>query len=153
MRIWVDADACPGPIKEIIFKAANQRRIETTLVANHFVRVPKSPFIRSIQVASGFDMADARIVDGVAPGDLVVTGDIPLASLVIEARAVALNPRGKLYTRENIQEHLSRRNFMEELRSTGVQTGGPSGLDKTHLQAFANQLDKYLTQYARTHGG
>jgi uncharacterized protein YaiI (UPF0178 family) len=148
MHIWVDADACPGPIKEILFRAADRRGIHLTLVANHFLRVPKSPFIRSLTVESGFDVADGRIASSVQPGDLVITGDIPLASQVVEAGCAALNPRGTFYTAENIRQHLARRNFMEELRSTGTVTGGPSALDRTHLQTFANALDRYLTRQA-----
>ncbi len=127
MQIWVDADACPGVIKEIIFRAAERRQIQTTLVANQMLRTPPSRFIRAVQVPSGFDVADRHIVDQVVAGDLVVTADIPLASLVIERGAHALNPRGELYTTATIRERLSMRNFMEELRSAGVETGGPAG--------------------------
>jgi len=149
IRIWVDADACPGPIKEILFRAAERRRVQLTLVANHYMRAPRSPWIRVLQVESGFDVADSRIVAGLRPGDLVVTGDIPLAARVVEAEAVALNPRGAFYTRENINDHLSRRNLMDELRATGAISGGPSSLAGTHLQAFANALDRYLTKALR----
>ena len=147
MRIWVDADACPVAIKEILFRAAARRRVPVTLVANQFMRVPKSPYIRALQVESGFDVADTRIVDSVASDDLVVTADIPLADRVVERGAVALNPRGMLYTRENIREHLARRNFMDELRSAGTVTGGPATLDRSDLNAFANALDRYLTRH------
>jgi hypothetical protein len=148
MRIWIDADACPGPIKEILFRAAERMRVESILVANHCLKIPRSPFIKAVQVQAGFNVADARIVDSLAPGDLVITADIPLAAEVVAAAATALNPRGTLYTEETIHEHLSRRNFMDELRSTGAITGGPSTLSKLHLQAFANQLDRYLTRHA-----
>lgn len=148
MQIWVDADACPGPIKDILFRAAERRRIPLTLVANHFVRVPKSPFIRSLTVETGFDVADGRIAASVQAGDLVITGDIPLASRVVDAGGVALNPRGTFYTRDNIRDHLARRNLMEELRSIGTVTGGPSALSRVHLQEFANALDRYLTRQA-----
>ena len=148
MRIWIDADACPGPIKEILFRAAERMRVESILVANHCLKIPRSAFIKAVQVQAGFNVADARIVDSLAPGDLVITADIPLAAEVVAAAATALNPRGTLYTEETIHEHLSRRNFMDELRSTGAITGGPSTLSKLHLQAFANQLDRYLTRHA-----
>ena len=148
MHVWVDADACPGPIKEILFRAAERLGVETILVANHWMSVPKSKYVRLMQVEAGFDVADDRIADSAAPGDLVITGDIPLAARVIERKAVALNPRGTLYDKENIREHLSRRNFMEELRSTGTLTGGPSPLGKIHIQTFANALDRYLARNA-----
>jgi uncharacterized protein YaiI (UPF0178 family) len=126
MHIWVDADACPNPIKEILFRAAERTRVPLILVANQPVRVPPSRYIRSIQVPAGFDVADSRIAQEAAVGDLVVTADIPLAALVIEKGAHALNPRGELYTADNIRERLAMRNFMDELRSSGVVTGGPS---------------------------
>ena len=146
MEIWVDADACPGVIKEIIFRAAERRQIRTTLVANQMLRTPPSKFIRAVQVPSGFDVADAHIVDQVAAGDLVVTADIPLAALVIERGALALNPRGELYTTATIRERLTMRNFMEELRSAGVETGGPASFSQSDRQAFANQLDRFLAR-------
>ncbi|PKO34303.1 MAG: YaiI/YqxD family protein [Betaproteobacteria bacterium HGW-Betaproteobacteria-7] len=146
MHIWVDADACPGVIKEIIFRAAERKQIHTTLVANQMLRTPPSRFIRAIQVAHGFDVADAHIVDQVATGDLVVTADIPLAALVIERGADALNPRGELYSSATIRERLTMRNFMEELRSAGVETGGPSTFSQADRQAFANQLDRLLAK-------
>ena len=148
MRIWIDADACPGPVKEILFRAADRMRVESVLVANHCLKVPRSPFIKTVQVKPGFNVADARIIDDVEPGDLVITADIPLAAEVVAASATALNPRGTLYTEESIQEHLARRNFMDEMRSAGAITGGPPALSKVHLQAFANQLDRYLTRHA-----
>ncbi|MBL8404279.1 MAG: YaiI/YqxD family protein [Dechloromonas sp.] len=146
MQIWVDADACPGVIKEIIYCAAERRQIQTTLVANQMLRTPPSKFIRAIQVPSGFDVADQHIVNQVAAGDLVVTADIPLASLVIGRGAHALNPRGELYTTATIQERLSMRNFMEELRSAGIETGGPSSFSQADRQAFGNQLDRFLAR-------
>ena len=148
MRIWIDADACPGPVKDILFRAAERRQVESILVANHCLKIPRSPFIKAVQVKAGFNVADARIIDSLAPGDLVITADIPLAAEAVAASATALNPRGTLYTPETIQEHLARRDFMDELRSTGAITGGPSPLSKVHLQAFANQLDRYLTRHA-----
>lgn len=146
MQIWVDADACPGVIKEIIYRAAERRQIQTTLVANQMLRTPPSKFIRAIQVPSGFDVADQHIVNQVVAGDLVVTADIPLASLVIGRGAHALNPRGELYTTATIQERLSMRNFMEELRSAGIETGGPSSFSQADRQAFGNQLDRFLAR-------
>jgi uncharacterized protein YaiI (UPF0178 family) len=145
-RIWVDADACPVAIKEILFRAAQRAQISVTLVANHALRVPPSPFIRSIQVTAGFDVADNEIVGQVAAGDLVVTQDIPLAAAVIDKGALAIHPRGELYTPETIKQRLTMRNFMEELRSSGVDTGGPSALHPRDKQAFANQLDRWLAQ-------
>ena len=147
MQIWVDADACPGVIKEIIFRAAERRQIQTTLVANQMLRTPPSRFIRAIQVPSGFDVADAHIVEQLAAGDLVITADIPLASLVIERGAYALNPRGELYTTANIQEILTMRNFMDELRGAGVETGGPAAFSLADRQSFANQLDRFLAKH------
>lgn len=144
-QIWVDADACPGAIKEILFRAAARRQVELTLVANHAMRVPKADNIRLLIVEQGFDVADNFIAARVAPGDLVITADIPLAAEIVENQAVGLNPRGTLYTAENIREHLARRNFMEELRSNGQVSGGPAALGKTDLQSFANALDRYLT--------
>ena len=146
MQIWVDADACPAVIKEIIFRAAERRQIETTLVANQMLRTPPSKYIRAIQVPHGFDVADAHIIGEVATGDLVVTADIPLASAVIERGAHALNPRGELYTTASIRERLSMRNFMEELRSAGIDTGGPNAFSQADRQAFANQLDRFLAK-------
>jgi uncharacterized protein len=145
-RIWVDADACPVAIKEILFRAAQRAQIAVTLVANHALRVPPSPYIRSIQVPGGFDVADNEIVRLVNAGDLVVTQDIPLAAAVIDKGALAIHPRGELYTPDTIRQRLSMRNFMEELRGAGVDTGGPSALHPRDKQAFANQLDRWLAQ-------
>ena len=153
MRLWIDADACPGPIKAIIIRAATRRRIETTLVANQMLQVPRSAHITAVQVEAGFDVADNYIAARVEHGDLVITADIPLAAQVIEGGAAALNPRGTLYTRDNIQDALSTRNLMEELRSTGQVSGGPAALAKADIQAFANRLDAYLTRNARPPSG
>jgi uncharacterized protein YaiI (UPF0178 family) len=146
MQIWVDADACPNVIKDILFRAATRAHVSLTLVANQLLRTPPSPYIKALQVPSGFDVADSKIVQQLQPGDLVVTADIPLAALVIEKGGHALNPRGEFYTTENIQERLSMRNFMDELRNTGVNTGGPAVLSLSDRQAFANQLDRFLTK-------
>ena len=149
-RIWVDADACPVAIKEILFRAAQRIQVHVTLVANHALRTPPSPYIRSIQVPGGFDVADNEIAAQVAPGDLVVTQDIPLAAAVIEKGALAIHPRGELYTTDTIKQRLSMRNFMEELRGAGVDTGGPAALHPRDKQAFANQLDRWLAQRVPT---
>jgi uncharacterized protein YaiI (UPF0178 family) len=147
MQIWVDADACPVVIKEILFRAADRKQIVITLVANQLIRVPGSKFIRSVQVPAGFDVADAEIVRLLAPGDLVVTADIPLAALVLAKGGYALNPRGEFYTPDNIAQQLSMRAFMEELRSGGVDTGGPAPFGQADRQQFANQLDKHLQRH------
>ena len=150
MQIWVDADACPVVIKDILFRAAVRTQTAVTLVANAPLRTPSSPYIKSMQVPSGFDVADNRIVELVATADLVITADIPLAAAVIEKGGYALNPRGMLYTVENIRETLSLRNFMADLRSSGVETGGPSTYTPSDRQAFANQLDRLLAQQKQT---
>ncbi|EXJ17077.1 YaiI/YqxD family protein [Imhoffiella purpurea] len=149
MRIWVDADACPKAIKEILFRAAERVGVRLTLVANQPMSVPPSRLIDSIRVGAGFDVADNEIVRRLEPGDLVVTADIPLAAEVIAKDGLALNPRGQMYTKENIRERLNMRDFMETLRSTGVQTGGPAALDARDRQAFANALDTLLSRAAR----
>jgi hypothetical protein len=146
MQIWIDADACPVVVKEIIFRAAERLEIHTILVANRMLRMPPSRFIRAIQVPSGFDVADAHIVDQLAAGDLVITADIPLASQVLERQAHALNPRGEMYTAANIAERLSMRNFLEDLRSSGVQTGGPNAFSQADRQAFGGALDRFLAR-------
>lgn len=145
--IWVDADACPLVIKEILFKAAMRTKMSLTLVANHAMRVPQSPHIHFRQVEAGFDVADNWIVQKCHAGDLVITADIPLASEVIAKQALALNPRGELYTTSNIQQRLNMRDFMETLRSSGIQTGGPDALNQRDRQAFANQLDRWLASH------
>ncbi len=146
MKIWVDADACPVVIKEILFKAAARTKILTTLVANRYVQTPPSPYIKMLQVASGFDVADNEIVKRVMEGDLVITGDIPLAAEVIEKGGHALNPRGELYTLDSIKQRLNMRDFMDTMRASGVHTGGQAPLSQSDRQAFANHLDKLLTQ-------
>jgi hypothetical protein len=146
MQIWVDADACPVVIKEILFRAAQRAQIMTTLVANKLLRVPPSPFIRATQVPHGFDVADNKIAQEVQPGDLVITADIPLAAQVIERGGFALNPRGEFYSRDNVREHLAMRNLMEELRGSGVETSGPASFNQGDRQAFAAQLDKFLAK-------
>ncbi len=144
-QIWVDADACPKVIKEILFRAAERVGVPVTLVANQPLQVPGSRYIRSIQVAAGFDVADNHIVRQAQAGDLVITADIPLAAEVIAKGCLALNPRGDLYTEDNIRQRLSMRDFMDTLRSSGVDTGGPAALSQADRQAFANQLDRMLT--------
>lgn len=146
MRIWVDADACPNVIKEILFRAAQRAQIMLTLIANQTLRTPPSPYIKSLQVPNGFDVADNAIVEQAREGDLIITADIPLAAKVIEKGAHALSPRGELYTKENVAERLTLRHFMEDLRNSGVQTGGPPVLSQRDRQAFANVLDRLLNQ-------
>ena len=146
MQIWVDADACPGAIKEILYRAADRARVLVTLVANQSLRIPASPYIRFTQVPAGLDVADRRIVELLDAGDLVVTADIPLAAAAIDKGAHALNPRGERYTKDNIRERLSVRNFMDELRGSGVVTGGPAVLNQRDRQAFANALDSFLAK-------
>jgi len=148
MHIWVDADACPVVIKEILFRAAQRTGVAMTLVANQPVRVPPSPHIKMLQVASGFDVADNEIVRRVAAGDLVITSDIPLAADVIEKSAHALSPRGELYTLDNIKTRLNMRDFMDTLRASGIHTGGPPTLNQSDRQTFANHLDRFLTRHA-----
>lgn len=147
MQIWVDADACPKAIKEILFRAAERVAIPMTLVANRSLLIPPSKFVKSVRVATGFDVADNHIVQHLQPGDLVITADIPLAAEVIDKGGHALNPRGTLYTRDNIKERLAMRDLMEELRDGGMVTGGPNALSHRDRQAFANQLDRFLTQH------
>jgi uncharacterized protein YaiI (UPF0178 family) len=143
-KIWVDADACPNVIKEIIFRAANRTQTFVTLVANQYISTPPSKFIKSIQVQQGFDVADDEIVNRLKAGDLVVTADIPLASDSIAKGAIALNPRGELYTSDNIKARLQMRDFMETLRNSGIDTGGPAALNHKDRERFANNLDKLL---------
>lgn len=152
MRIWVDADACPVVIKEILYRAAERARVPLTLVANRLLSVPRSPFIAALQVSRGFDVADHEIAARLAPGDLVVTGDVPLAADVIARGGQALNPRGERYTADNIEERLSTRDFLEKLRETGVQTGGPAPIGPADRQRFANQLDAILSRRPRAPG-
>ena len=147
MEIWVDADACPAVIKDILYRVAERTQIQVTLVANQLLRVPGSKFIRSVQVPSGADVADAEIVARMDAGDLVVTGDIPLAAQVLEKGGYALNPRGDFYTKDTIAQQLTMRAFMEELRSGGVDTGGPAAFSQSDRQQFANALDRHLARH------
>lgn len=146
MQIWVDADACPAPIKDILYRVANRRELQVTLIANRMLRVPPSPWIRCVQVPAGFDVADARIAEQARAGDLVITADVPLAGKVIAKGAFALDPRGIMLDDANIQERLTLRNFMDELRASGVETGGPSVFSAADRQRFANALDAFLTR-------
>jgi uncharacterized protein YaiI (UPF0178 family) len=150
MHIWVDADACPAVIKEILFRAAERAQVPLTLVANQPLRTPRSPLIRTLQVPRGFDVADNEIAKRLAPGDLVISADIPLAADVIARGGHALNPRGELYTPDNVRDRLSMRDLSEQLRETGVQTSGPPPLDHGDRQRFANQLDRFLARLAKT---
>jgi len=149
MHIWVDADACPKVIKEMLFRLAERTGVELTLVANQRLTVPRRANIHSLQVAAGLDGADKEIIKRMAVGDVVITADIPLAAEAIAKKGVALNPRGELYTAENIRSILSLRDFMEGLRASGVETGGPASLSQSDRQAFANQLDRLLTKRLR----
>ena len=152
MRIWVDADACPVVIKEILYRAAERTQILLTLVANQMLRVPPSPWIKALQVPGGFDVADQRIALEVNAGDLVITADIPLAAQVIAKGATVVDPRGELLTDANISERLTMRNFMDGLRSSGVETGGPAALSNSDRQAFANQVDRLLAKRRQPSG-
>lgn len=146
MRIWIDGDACPKAIKDILFRAAERTGITTYLVANQFLPTPHSLFIKLLQVRSGFDVADNEIIRNLAAGDLVITGDIPLASEVIDKGGQALNPRGELYDKDNIGARLNMRDFMDTLRASGINTGGPSAFSPREIQAFANRLDTILSR-------
>jgi uncharacterized protein YaiI (UPF0178 family) len=146
VQIWVDADACPQAIKDILYRAAERSQVMTTLVANTPLRTPPSPFIRSLRVAKGFDVADSRIVQELQPGDLVVTADIPLAAEVIARGAHALDPRGELYSEDNVRERLAFRNLMQDLRSQGALISGPAPLGSSDRQRFANHLDRLLAR-------
>ncbi|TNF33204.1 MAG: YaiI/YqxD family protein [Gammaproteobacteria bacterium] len=147
MQIWVDADACPNVIKDILYRAANRTGVMLTLVANQALNPPRSKFIKTLQVAAGFDIADNEIVKRLVAGDLVITADIPLAAEAIEKNAHALNPRGEFYTRENIRSRLNIRDFMDTLRASGINTGGPPPLGQAERQAFANNLDRFLAKH------
>jgi uncharacterized protein YaiI (UPF0178 family) len=144
MQIWVDADACPLVIKEILYRAAQRAEIATTLVSNMALRTPPSPFIKTVRVAKGFDGADQRILQEMQPGDLVITADLPLAAEVVARGGQALDPRGELYSEDNVQERLAMRNLMQALRSGGEILGGPAPLRASDRQLFANQLDRFL---------
>ncbi|SFN09122.1 hypothetical protein SAMN05216516_102321 [Izhakiella capsodis] len=146
MFIWVDADACPKVIKEVLYRAADREQVVVTFVANQPLTVPASRFLRTLRVASGFDVADNEIVRRVASGDLVITADIPLAAEVIEKGAVALNPRGERYSEATIRERLTMRDFMDTLRASGIQTGGPASLSQRDRQLFASGLGDWLRQ-------
>ena len=146
MKIWVDADACPVVIKEILFRAAQRAELHVCLVANQFIKVPPSPFIKSLQVPAGFDVADDEIVIRATAGDLVITADIPLANEVIDKGCTALSPRGELFTKENIKARLTMRDFMETLRSSGIQSGGPPPLNQGDRMKFANHLDRIIAK-------
>jgi len=144
MHIWVDADACPRVVRDILFRAAKRVKVNITLVANRPQRIPASQYIKSILVPSGLDVADEQILQLVRSGDLVITADIPFAAAVIDNGAVVLTPRGRVYTKDNIGEQLSIRNFMDELRGSGVETGGPSRFTNKDKENFANELNKFL---------
>jgi uncharacterized protein YaiI (UPF0178 family) len=144
MHIWVDADACPAVIKDILFRVAERLKLPLTLVANRLLRVPPSPHIRALQVPMGFDVADKHIVQEVTEGDLVITADIPLAAVLVEKGVFVINPRGKLYSSENIRERLAMRDFMEGMRGAGADISGPATLSQADRQAFARQLDRLL---------
>ena len=146
MHIWVDADACPVVVKEILYRAADRTKTPLTLVANQFLRVPNSPFIKSVQVSAGFDVADNEIVQRASAGDLVITSDIPLAAEVIDKQAKALSPRGELMTKANIKARLNMRDFMDTLRSSGIESGGPPAFSQTDRKNFADQLDRLLAK-------
>ena len=145
-KIWVDADACPNLIKNVIFRLADNRQVDVVLVSNHYVNTPNSRFVSAKQVGKGFDEADKEIIALMSGGDLVVTGDLPLANDVIQKRGFAINPRGTVYDEENIKSHLSRRDLMEDLRDSGVVSGGPSALNKKNVQEFANAIDRLVTK-------
>jgi uncharacterized protein YaiI (UPF0178 family) len=147
VNIWVDADACPKVIKDILFRAAEREQVSLTLVANQPLRTPPSRYIKSIQVAAGFDVADNEIVKLVETGDLVITADIPLAAEVIEKGGHALNPRGELYSKDTIRQRLTLRDFMDEMRGSGIHTGGPPAINQRDRQSFANELDRFLTRH------
>ncbi len=147
MQIWVDADACPRVIKEILYRAAERKKVQLTLVANQPLTTPASPYIRSMVVGAGFDVADDKIVELLQPGDLVITADIPLAAAAIKKTGHALNPRGEFYTPDNIQERLAVRNMLDELRGCGVETGGPAAFSQADRQTFANRLDQFLAKH------
>jgi uncharacterized protein YaiI (UPF0178 family) len=146
IKLWVDADACPKVIKEVLYRAAEREQVVLTLVANQPLRIPPSRFIKSVKVAAGFDVADNEIVKLTEAGDLVITADIPLAAEVIEKGGHALNPRGEMYTADTIRQKLTMRDFMDELRGSGVNTGGPPVISQRDRQSFANELDRFLTR-------
>ncbi len=144
MQIWIDGDACPNKVKEILYRAAVRTQTPLIIVANHYLTIPPSPFIKRMQVESGFDAADRKIAEQVLENDLVITADIPLASIVINRKGIALNPRGELYTESNIKQILAMRNLNESLRDNGMISGGHGKLSTTDIRKFSNNLDKYL---------
>lgn len=146
MQVLVDADACPVVVKDILFRAARRTKVCVTLVANQYLRTPPSPFIKALQVPAGFDAADNRIVELAESGDLIVTADVPLAAAALDRGAYVLDPRGNWFTRENIQEYLTMRDVMDQLRSSGVATGGPTAYAPSDGKAFAAQLDRFLAR-------
>ncbi len=152
MKIWIDGDACPKVIKEILFRAATKRKVEMLIVANHLIATPPSVFIKRVMVEMGFDSADHYIVEHLLEHDLVITSDVILADRVISKKAMALNPKGILYTESNIKQSLSIRNLNESLRSNGIMTGGPSALNPKDVQSFSNHLDKLITRYHQFYG-
>ena len=146
MKIWVDADACPVVVKEILYRAANRTQVPLILIANQMLRVPPSPWITAVQVPGGFDVADQRIVKEAQSGDRIITADVPLAAQAIAKGAIVIDPRGELLNAGNIQERLAMRNFLDSLRSSGVDTGGPAAFSDADRKAFANQLDRLLAK-------
>ena len=150
LQIWVDADACPKVIKEILYRAAERKQVKTTLVANSNLAIPRSPWLHFIRVEAGFDVADKEIARLMQPGDLVITADIPLAADAIEQNGFALNPRGEFYTKDNVKAALSMRNFMDGLRGAGTLTGGPAAFSHSDRSTFANQLDRFLTRHLKS---
>ncbi|MEI5995863.1 YaiI/YqxD family protein [Paraburkholderia bengalensis] len=153
MQVLVDADACPVVVKEMLFRAARRVEVRVTLVANQYLRTPPSPFIKALQVPAGFDSADNRIVELAANGDLVITADIPLAAAALDKGAHVLDPRGSWFSRDNIQERLTMRDVMDQLRSSGIETGGPSPYSANDSKAFAAQLDRFLARHRASSGG
>lgn len=149
MKIWVDADACPGVVKNILFKAVDRTRVELTLVANHPMKMPQRNYITFLQVSSGFDEADNRILELLDKGDLVITADIALAAQVLEKEGYALNPRGRLYSKDSIREQMRMKAFKESLRDSGIDTGGPSAINQKNTSRFANHLNKWLSNYLK----
>lgn len=146
MHIWIDADACPNVVKEIVFRASQRTKTPVILVANQYIKKPPYPLIKTVQVSQGFDEADNYIVDNLNAGDLVITADIPLASDAIDKQAHVINPRGEEYTKENIKQRLNMRDFMEQMRSSGEVSGGPPPLNQSDRQQFANALDRLLAK-------
>ncbi|MBW8192836.1 YaiI/YqxD family protein [Neiella marina] len=146
MNIWVDADACPNVIKEVLFRAAERTHTQVTLVANHAMRVPANKWVKLLQVPAGFDVADHEIVQRAAAGDLVISGDIPLAAELIENKVQVLNPRGEMYSESTIKARLNIRDFMDTMRASGVATGGPPAISQTERREFANNLDRWLSK-------